>query len=539
MAPPRSRRSHTNLSNLRLAPLSTDFSFPPPDDPSPSTSPTNLAVPPSYQTHHVSYIQGRSAPSTPGILARSSSRSRQDARLSRQLSLYSTADDEYYSNNNNDHGINPIYAGVRVNKDGVALSALRGEPGMAIIPKSKSDAALLAHQRRAPNIPALGYHQRSFTSAGTSGSNVGKKRSKDDDWLTRAGLTTSSLLRESKGHSSWLTHSSHSTHPSLSLPDTHSFDFSPSLSSHYPNDNDNDPNIPPSALHSPTWTKATPSAHSRRTSSVLRLHFADDEFSPETPRGYYNDMTGTSTGPPSRWGSRFGSRAPSARTSRRGSRSDLWRTTPGASSAAPMQPGEDYFARFAPVVVSGRRAVGQGQGQGQQGRRTQQGQQQQKGRKKQQGGDVSGPDFVDLGEEEEYDDDDDEGGGDEDEDAEEEVARLARERGFGLGGLVDRLVGWSLFNVDEDGTLDSERETPDDDDVEDEQLRRGGREGTSVVGEAEAILRANKRAQRTGVHVSANEEADEGRRSSIIVREENNGWRDAAWLLSVASRVIL
>ena len=49
--------------------------------------------------------------------------------------------------------------------------------------------------------------------------------------------------------------------------------------------------------------------------------------------------------------------------------------------------------------------------------------------------DIAEPDFVDQ----EGDDTDD-----------EEVSRLARQKGFGLGGLVDRLVGFSLFNVEED-----------------------------------------------------------------------------------------
>ncbi|KAJ9642309.1 hypothetical protein H2199_004689 [Coniosporium tulheliwenetii] len=43
---------------------------------------------------------------------------------------------------------------------------------------------------------------------------------------------------------------------------------------------------------------------------------------------------------------------------------------------------------------------------------------------------------------------------------EEEVARLAREAGFGLGGWVDRLIGWSVFRVQEEGEEgDSETET--------------------------------------------------------------------------------
>ena len=93
--------------------------------------------------------------------------------------------------------------------------------------------------------------------------------------MTRAGLATTSLLRESKGQS-WLV----SRHSSTSLQNIQS-------------DDDDEDSL------------------SRMAGSHHRLHFADDEFSPETPRAT------------SRWGSRFGSRAASARNSRRGSRSDL------------------------------------------------------------------------------------------------------------------------------------------------------------------------------------------------------------------------
>jgi len=42
----------------------------------------------------------------------------------------------------------------------------------------------------------------------------------------------------------------------------------------------------------------------------------------------------------------------------------------------------------------------------------------------------------------------------------EEVSRLSKQKGFGFGGIIDRMVGFSLFNVDEDReqTADNDNE---------------------------------------------------------------------------------
>jgi hypothetical protein len=59
--------------------------------------------------------------------------------------------------------------------------------------------------------------------------------------------------------------------------------------------------------------------------------------------------------------------------------------------------------------------------------------------------DITEPDFVDP---------DDDGALD------EEVSRLSKQKGFGFGGIIDRMVGFSLLNVDED------REQTADEDIE-------------------------------------------------------------------------
>jgi len=119
-------------------------------------------------------------------------------------------------------------------------------------------------------------------------------------------------------------------------------------------------------------------------------------------------------------------------------------------------------------------------------------------------------------------------------DDEETVARLARERGFGLGGWMDRLIGWTLFSVNEDG-----EESSDDEDLD-------GSETASHVTLDEMRLRKEVEARRRKLEreaimaaaaVKSDEKAQNGETDSP--NEEVGGWSDAAWLFSVASKVIL
>jgi len=405
----------------------------------------------AYQSHHSSYIQGRSAPSTPGILGRSSSRRQLGGGLSRRLSLYDA----------NALG----YGAVEVNRHGVPLNAIRPDVASRLMPKAKSEAALLA-QRRNPlklstpsqsqHHPASGrHHHRSHTASRLSAP-------RQDDWLTRTGLATTSILRESKGQS-WL--ASQQSSASLS------------------HDDDSPPSSPSDDDHEDYQSLAR---HSRM--SHHHLHFADDELSPETPRHT------------SRWGSRFGSRAASARTSRRGSFDHGEGGRPqGQGDKNDDDDDDDYFSY-------GRWAEQQGADEDE----------------------AVGPDFVDL------DPHDTASGLSTQEDAEEEVARLANQRSFGFGGLVDRLVGWSLFSVDEDR---------DGTDVEDENARdraRGVAGRSRAVGAgsgvgASASSAASAAAPATVSDIAGEEVVREPRREEV---PEEDGWQDAAWLLSLASKVI-
>lgn len=118
---------------------------------------------------------------------------------------------------------------------------------------------------------------------------------------------------------------------------------------------------------------------------------------------------------------------------------------------------------------------------------------------------VQGPDFVDAVEdaEEEVEEVD-----------ERELQRLTRESGFGLGGWVDRVIGWSMLRGEED---DGEEGGDGDGDEGTELKQRRDDEG---------IVRAEEGLVGDGVDV-------------LPPLEDEGGWRDAAWLLSVASKIIL
>ncbi|KAI9797776.1 MAG: hypothetical protein M1833_005278 [Piccolia ochrophora] len=130
---------------------------------------------------------------------------------------------------------------------------------------------------------------------------------------------------------------------------------------------------------------------------------------------------------------------------------------------------------------------------------------------------VAEPDFVDVNEDEEQ--------------AEElvdeaEMSRLTRERGFGLGGWVDRLVGWTLFSVEEDGEVGN--------DVEQDAQREGGAEDA-----ARQFRRGRDESERVVIQppppMQEQDEADGGGDDEV---GDEGGWADAAWLLSVAAKII-
>lgn len=110
---------------------------------------------------------------------------------------------------------------------------------------------------------------------------------------------------------------------------------------------------------------------------------------------------------------------------------------------------------------------------------------------------------------------------------EEEVRRLANQRGFGFGGVLDRLVGWTLFNVDEDRE-ESEKEEQSEDG--EEARRRRERE----IQRRRELLESAASSSALATQARENETLEAAREG-----EQAGGWHDAAWFLSVASKVIL
>jgi hypothetical protein len=122
---------------------------------------------------------------------------------------------------------------------------------------------------------------------------------------------------------------------------------------------------------------------------------------------------------------------------------------------------------------------------------------------------IAGPDFVNLDEKlEELE-------RDTTQDDEATVRRLVRHGTAGKGSWISNVIGWSLFKVDEN---DEDSEDDQEDYLDDEDMARSGR-GSGSHRHFEGILHAP--ADRLPPPTS-----DEG------------GWKDAAWLLSVASKVM-
>jgi hypothetical protein len=126
------------------------------------------------------------------------------------------------------------------------------------------------------------------------------------------------------------------------------------------------------------------------------------------------------------------------------------------------------------------------------------------------------PDFVDKTEKEGITDD-------------EEVAKLSKDQGFGLGTLVDRFVGWPLFNVDEDTEDEAVVEEEEDDSA-------GTREELQKRKAAQLQRRKEQLAKAASSSASATGQRREAQRRGA---DDEGGWQDAAWLLSVASKVLL
>ncbi|KAK4891982.1 hypothetical protein LTR27_009509 [Elasticomyces elasticus] len=185
----RSKRSTTNLAGLRLAPLSTKFAEPTADEVARKASHDETPRV-TFATQHSSYIQGRSAPSTPGILSRNSSRRNLSGGLSRRGSLY-------------DDAVEYQYGAVRLHSgDGE-----RAEMGSGQIPKARSEATLSTRQAGSGALRKKQYYGRSKTGTNTP---RGVHYADDEDWLARTRAATHDIVQEAKGQS-WLASRNSST----------------------------------------------------------------------------------------------------------------------------------------------------------------------------------------------------------------------------------------------------------------------------------------------------------------------------------------
>ncbi|KAF2625345.1 hypothetical protein BU25DRAFT_119542 [Macroventuria anomochaeta] len=405
----RPRRSYPNLHNLSLAPLSSKY---PLDASAPPTPDEDLG---GARTPRTSYIAQKSAPTTPGILSLSQSRS--TSRNGRRQKTY--AYDSYFITERED---------VRDAGDiPKAKSTNTLHPGVSFAEPTGQLEHKRHHTRKhtAPLPLRMPLH-RHHTSEG------------NDEWLHRAGLVIAGETRDARGQG-WLARKESSTSLVSSV----------------------DP----------------PEPRERDARHIARLSGEPGDF------GDFSTFSPRVSRAGSRLQSRVGSRVPSARQSRRGSRVGS-RIDLVMSGLPSTRQSLDMEVEESPIE----------------------------------------PDFVEADEAEGPDD-------------EEEVARLARERGFGLGGWMDALIGWTLFSVDEDGEVSS--------DEEEQQSTSLTKDEAKLMREVEAKRRKMER--ESIIAASAlkvqDKTGEEGGEVKINVPkppegQEADGWQDAAWLLSVASKAL-
>ncbi|TKX18701.1 hypothetical protein C1H76_9491 [Elsinoe australis] len=540
----RSRRSHASFSDLRLAPLSTPPQHQSLDNPS---KPTNLklsldsprtpgSVDPStahaYKVHHPSYLAGRSAPSTPGILSRSSSRKARAGGLSRALVH---DDDEDDDNENKDPNASYFsYSAIRVNASGAVD---RSEGYVGDKGKSKSESGLHnPSSKRQPRLRPLSTAGllNSRTSTATSaitprGRTSARKThssttANDDDWLTHATSFTTSLLQEGKSGAWVSTHNSVTNLHSYSHPSTKPFSSYANSTSSSSDEEDDRPQR--------NLSDSQATVHPRLSAAALAA--ANQNHTTASP------LRSPALGGHG-WSSRFGSRLPSAATSRRGSRANLTqgltpfsahpgpsaldRPTTAGSIDAVLSTHQDMRPDF--VSEDARREMDASLAEVERERRFH-GQGQWQGQGQGQGYFDQAPHLHDgEGGEEPADDDDDE----------EEVARLARTPGFGLGGfgIIDRLVGLGGFGLE--GGAESEGEDQGERDRDGRQEGKegeGNRKRRSVMLDLQGVFGRQKEKGQ-----GQEEERMEGKGKEKEKEKEEGGWSDAAWLLSVASKALL
>lgn len=127
---------------------------------------------------------------------------------------------------------------------------------------------------------------------------------------------------------------------------------------------------------------------------------------------------------------------------------------------------------------------------------------------------------------------------------EREMYRLTRERGFGLGSWLDRMVEWTLFGVDEWPTLSTAAAPPPTattaaavvsaDDAVDTSQAQDRTRTTTTGGNDDDYDPVGDTADGNGL-------SDRDDKSSVVVVDksgETGGWEDARWLLHAVRRAL-
>ncbi|KAI5359794.1 hypothetical protein Slin15195_G116550 [Septoria linicola] len=378
----RSKRSTTNLADLRLAPLSTKYEASRGDGPlkSPLRTPYDADSEADYARRHPSYLQGQSAPTTPGILSRTNSKRHLGGGLSRRGSLY--------DHNNGEDADTENDAPLSYTSSGPARdSLLRADITSGQIPKAKSEATLLhadttarkaLHRLSGPGVPLAANQQQQRnryqpargrrSGAATPTQRNHNALSEPDSWLTHTSAMTSALVREDKGQS-WITTRQSST--SLAPPTDSEDDDSEDEGDNYEE---------MAALAASTAKMQDDAAGRMYAGGGGGFYGGYDGGSPVSTRQSRGSV----------WGSRYGSRPTSTRTSRLAS--PVGTRTPRRRTS---DQSHGYF------------------------------------------------DQVPRGEEEERRQEAERE--DDTEDDEQAIARLSQAEGFGLGNVVDRVMNFHLF----------------------------------------------------------------------------------------------
>lgn len=404
----KNNRSSTNLNHLSLAPLTSKL---PIHDSHQLPSPRELRTPTCY----TSYLEGKSAPVTPGILSRNSSHANLNASLKTK------------------------------SKSSTQLLPIRTQKAQSVAGASKSGPTTPRRKNR---------DELSLTNGILDAGN--------SDWLERAGALLTTQAQESRGQS-WLTSRASST----------------SLTGIHNREADEEEQI--ERLLALEREREMNRGNSRRNSvGTVRNAYgdgfvADDEFSPISTRMSF--------------GSRFGSRQNSRVASRAGSR----RASKAGIAITPL--AKDW----------GKDASGYFDGPG---------------NSLYHGQDIehaiAEADFVDLEEEEQTINPAAENEGDEQDEI--FIKRLARRGNFGVQMFVEKFLGLDLFGLEDE----EDAEMTEDDEgegIDDDQVKNRRQEAQ------------RRYLERVGA------ELDE--RVPPPAEGEVGNWTDAAWLLSVASKVLL